>query len=121
MKRRLFVLLSLIAFAAGCRTRELPHIRVSDFQDRHHSGNPVIKVACVGDSITYGAGVEGRETNSYPAQLGEYLGSGFQVRNSSLATTTLMSLPATNWLSQVCANLSGSPLNRVTVNFAPST
>ena len=29
----------------------------------------IIKVACVGNSITYGAGISNREKNSYPAQL----------------------------------------------------
>ena len=28
-----------------------------------------IKVACVGNSVTYGHGIENREKNSYPAQL----------------------------------------------------
>lgn len=90
MKRRLFVLLSLIALVSGCRTKQLPHIRVEDYQDRRHTGNPVIKIACVGDSITYGAGITGRETNSYPAQLSEYLGKGFEVRNFGRSGATLM-------------------------------
>ncbi|MFC5051013.1 GDSL-type esterase/lipase family protein [Rubritalea spongiae] len=42
--------------------------------------NP-IKVACVGDSITYGFGIENRETQSYPAQLGRTLGARFSVHN----------------------------------------
>lgn len=41
----------------------------------------VIKVACVGNSITYGAGISNREKNSYPAQLQYYLGEGYEVRN----------------------------------------
>ncbi len=89
MNRRLFALLALFAFAVGCRTKELPHIKVADFQDKRRTGNPIIKIACVGDSITYGAGVEGRETNSYPAQLGEYLGAGFEVRNFGRSGATL--------------------------------
>ena len=28
-----------------------------------------IKVACIGDSVTFGAGIENREENSYPVQL----------------------------------------------------
>ncbi len=34
-----------------------------------------IRVACVGDSITYGAGVEQRGKNHYPKILGELLGA----------------------------------------------
>lgn len=41
----------------------------------------VIRVACVGNSITYGAGISNREKNSYPAQLQYYLGGDYEVRN----------------------------------------
>lgn len=40
-----------------------------------------VKVACVGNSITYGAGIVNREKNSYPAQLQVYLGDTYEVRN----------------------------------------
>lgn len=40
-----------------------------------------IKVACVGNSITYGVGITNREKNSYPAQLQVYLGDQYEVRN----------------------------------------
>ena len=43
--------------------------------------NQIIKVACVGNSITYGAGISNREKNAYPAQLQYYLGDGYEVRN----------------------------------------
>lgn len=40
-----------------------------------------LKVACVGNSITYGAGIAGRENNSYPAQLQQLPGEGYRVEN----------------------------------------
>ncbi|NLA86879.1 MAG: hypothetical protein GX847_06255 [Clostridiales bacterium] len=40
-----------------------------------------VKIACVGDSITYGVFVSDREVNCYPAQLEGLLGSGYSVRN----------------------------------------
>jgi lysophospholipase L1-like esterase len=40
-----------------------------------------IKVACVGDSITFGAGLEDWRTDSYPAVLGRFLGKGYEVKN----------------------------------------
>ena len=40
-----------------------------------------MRVACVGDSITFGAGIEDREKKCYPAQLQELLGPRFEVRN----------------------------------------
>ncbi|NWK57461.1 hypothetical protein HW115_17725 [Verrucomicrobiaceae bacterium N1E253] len=41
----------------------------------------VIRVACIGDSITFGAGIANREENSYPAQLQQLLGDQYEVRN----------------------------------------
>lgn len=40
-----------------------------------------IKVACVGDSITYGHGVENWKENNYPAVLQELLGDDYHVAN----------------------------------------
>lgn len=40
-----------------------------------------IHIACVGDSITYGAGIANREKNAYPQQLQEMLGDAYQVHN----------------------------------------
>lgn len=40
-----------------------------------------VKIACVGDSITFGALLRDRETNCYPAQLEKLLGEGYSVRN----------------------------------------
>lgn len=49
-----------------------------------------IRIACVGNSITYGSGVVNREKNSYPAQLQSMLGTAFLVRNFGLGGTTLL-------------------------------
>ena len=43
--------------------------------------NQKIKVACVGNSITWGHGIQDRSKNTYPAQLQQLLGDGFDVRN----------------------------------------
>jgi len=40
-----------------------------------------IKVACVGDSITYGHGITDWEDNNYPAQLQKMLGDDYHVAN----------------------------------------
>lgn len=40
-----------------------------------------IKVACVGDSITFGFGIKDRKKQSYPAQLANMLGDGCSVGN----------------------------------------
>lgn len=48
------------------------------------------KVACVGNSITYGYLVENRETNSYPAQLARMLGDAYDVVNFGKSRSTLV-------------------------------
>src|SRR5438132_9538101 len=49
-----------------------------------------IKIACVGDSITAGAGIADPATQGYPAVLGRLLGAGFAVRNYGHSGTTLL-------------------------------
>ncbi|GGW47822.1 DUF459 domain-containing protein [Arenibacter certesii] len=49
-----------------------------------------IKVACVGDSITYGARLDDRENHSYPAQLQLLLGEKYSVQNLGVGSSTLI-------------------------------
>lgn len=49
-----------------------------------------IRVACVGDSITYGACVQDREKNCYPAVLSGLLGDTHDVRNFGVNGATLL-------------------------------
>src|ERR1041385_4099754 len=48
------------------------------------------RVACIGDSITYGSGLEGRESNSYPSVLQHLLGEKFEVKNFGASGATLL-------------------------------
>lgn len=48
-----------------------------------------LKVACVGDSVTYGHGIANWSKNNYPAQLGELLGEGYCVANFGVSGTTV--------------------------------
>lgn len=41
----------------------------------------VVKIACVGDSITSGYGLDNPERDAYPAQLQKILGDGYEVGN----------------------------------------
>lgn len=59
-----------------------------------------IRVACVGDSITFGACVQDREKNCYPAVLGGLLGNGFDVRNFGVSGATLLRKGDLPWWSQ---------------------
>lgn len=48
------------------------------------------RVACVGDSLTYGAGLDARDRDAYPAQLGRMLGPDWEVRNFGWSGTTAL-------------------------------
>jgi sialate O-acetylesterase len=49
-----------------------------------------IKIACVGNSVTYGAGIKKRAINSYPAQLQQLLGNNYNVQNFGFSGATLL-------------------------------
>ena len=49
-----------------------------------------IRVACVGNSITYGSGIENREVYSYPAQLQVMLGEDWNVQNFGVSGRTML-------------------------------
>ena len=51
---------------------------------------PTIRVACVGNSITYGTGIEDREHFSYPVQLQKMLGDKYVVGNFGKPGATLL-------------------------------
>ena len=47
------------------------------------------RIACVGDSITYGATIRDKSHDSYPAQLGTMLGREYSVKNFGASGYTL--------------------------------
>jgi lysophospholipase L1-like esterase len=49
-----------------------------------------IRVACVGDSITYGYGLNDRAHHSYPALLQAWLGPNYNVQNFGVNAKTLL-------------------------------
>lgn len=49
-----------------------------------------IKIACIGNSITYGSGVANREKNAYPGQLQSLLGTSYEVENFGVSGATLL-------------------------------
>ncbi len=75
MRRSFFaVLFSLFAFAL-CAQAAAP---------------TKIRVACVGDSITYGFGLPHRDADSYPAVLARLLGDDYEVGNFGVSGATLL-------------------------------
>ncbi len=49
-----------------------------------------VKVACIGNSITYGSGIADRPRDSYPSQLGRMLGDQWIVRNFGVGGRTML-------------------------------
>ena len=49
-----------------------------------------IKVACIGNSITYGATIVGRDSLAYPPQLQKILGKKWLVKNFGVSGATMM-------------------------------
>jgi acyl-CoA thioesterase I len=49
-----------------------------------------LRIACVGDSITFGATIKDRKEQCYPAQLGRLLGEGYVVQNFGVSGATLL-------------------------------
>lgn len=49
-----------------------------------------IRVACIGNSITYGIGTRNCERDSYPAVLGRMMGDAYWVKNFGVSARTLL-------------------------------
>ena len=74
----LFVIVLLVAIGFGC----MYFNGMSGITQK--SGKPEagqIRVACIGDSITYGHGISNWPVNNYPALLQQMLGEGYHVQN----------------------------------------
>ncbi len=84
-ERKISVLLFMVIFVfASCAVlRSDTPIDVSNYAE-------TIRVACVGNSITYGAGIENREENNYPVQLGRLLGEKWETRNFGVNGATML-------------------------------
>lgn len=49
-----------------------------------------VRVACIGNSITDGSGIDMAEVNGYPAKLQNLLGEGYNVRNFGVGGRTML-------------------------------
>jgi len=82
--RTISMLLVLCVAVVGCSLvdRSGP-VCVEDYQQ-------TIRVACVGDSITYGSAIKNRLRDCYPARLGRMLGEKWQTRNFGVGGATML-------------------------------
>lgn len=63
---------------------------LSNFSVWAKNGGDKIRVACVGNSITYGAGIGNRFQNAYPGILQQWLGTDYEVRNFGYSARTML-------------------------------
>lgn len=89
----------LVLLLASCGSID---VNVKIDQNETIENNDTLRVACVGDSIT--EGVELSDSETYPTQLGNMLGEGYEVQNFGKQSTTVMkngSLPYWNTVEYV--------------------
>jgi len=60
------------------------------FYSAGFSQNQKVKVACIGNSVTYGYGLKDPATESYPVQLQNMLGEKYEVKNFGHSGATLL-------------------------------
>jgi len=48
------------------------------------------KIACIGDSITYGSGIIGRDSLAYPQQMQRMLGKKYKIENFGVSGATML-------------------------------
>jgi len=58
--------------------------------DANGQTKDIVKIACIGNSITYGSGISNRENNAYPVQLQNILGDHYLVKNFGVSGRTLL-------------------------------
>ena len=92
MNKKLKILLIVLAALAVIIAVAVVYLYsngLSEIRNHSEAQKGQIKVACVGDSITYGHGVSGWAKNNYPAKLQEILGDGYHVQNFGHSGRTL--------------------------------
>jgi len=85
LRRPFLTLLALSAFVSFARADGQPPGAATGA-----TAEKAVRVACVGDSITFGAGLADAPHDAYPAVLGRLLRAGWDVRNFGVSGATLL-------------------------------
>lgn len=76
---------------AELQPKQLESVSSKTKKSKTESERQQIKIACIGDSITYGAGVRRtRKRDAYPAKLAALLGDDYTVLNYGISGKTLL-------------------------------
>lgn len=84
MKKMVCIIVSVLVAAAVALTAFFAWLYLHGLSGMTSYSSPSdgqIRVACVGDSITYGHGIRNWPENQYPAVLSDLLGDGYHVQN----------------------------------------
>lgn len=82
----LLVIILVLAVVIACGFAYLYTHGMSGMSHTTEAAQGQIRVACVGDSITYGHGTTGWPKNTYPAVLQSLLGDGYHVNNYGVSS-----------------------------------
>lgn len=87
LKMKKYIILCIIALLSTTLYSQQPTIsqRLGNLETSR-----LIKVACIGNSVTYGYGHENPDSTSYPSQLAEMLGDDYKVGNFGKSGATLL-------------------------------
>ncbi len=87
LKMKKYIILCIIALLSTTLYSQQPTIsqRLGDLETQR-----LIKVACIGNSVTYGYGHENPDSTSYPSQLAVMLGDDYEVGNFGKSGATLL-------------------------------
>ena len=117
LKKKVLIAVSIIlavAVLAVCIT--VPTLYMNGYIGSIHRLNSAkegqVRVACVGDSLTYGYGVSNWVKNNYPTQLGGMLGDGYCVNNYGYSGHTVSKSGDRPYTSE--------KLYRQSIDFAPN-
>lgn len=84
--RVLLIVVLVLALIVGGGFAYLYFNGMSGIASTSEAADTQIKIACVGDSITYGHGTTGWPANTYPAVLQNLLGDGYHVNNYGVSS-----------------------------------
>jgi len=88
MKNILLIMFAITMLFISCKQteREQDEMTTKQFQPVSNA----LKVACIGNSITEGAGIDNKIKDSYPAQMQRMLGRNYDVKNFGVGGRTLL-------------------------------
>lgn len=89
MKKKTIILLTALILSSTACFGLLYYNGFTEIQSNPDYIDGQIKVACVGDSVTYGHGIKNQPKNSYPRLLGSLLGDDYNVCNFGVSGSTV--------------------------------